>query len=84
MDSEVTSLSEEPAIDLDLYTDLRVQWFKEFAKFVTAPLQPNELSMDKRTFYVSKIIVDKLIHEDKEFTEWSKYIVLQISNLAAN
>lgn len=40
--------------------------------FITAPLKPNELSLDKRTFYVSKIIVDKLIHEDKEFTEWSK------------
>lgn len=46
---------------------------QKFTTFVTAPLKPNELSLDKRTFYVTKIIVDKLIHEDKEFVEWSKY-----------
>lgn len=40
--------------------------------FLTVPLKPNEQSLDKRTFYVTKIIVDKLIHEDIEFTEWSK------------
>ncbi|XP_045502201.1 dynein axonemal heavy chain 10 [Colias croceus] len=38
--------------------------------FIMAPVLPNELGLDKKTFYVSKIIVDKLIHEDKEFTEW--------------
>lgn len=46
---------------------------RKFTTFVTSPLQPNELSLDKKTFYVAKIIVDKLIHEDKEFTEWSEY-----------
>ncbi|KAM3960300.1 LOW QUALITY PROTEIN: dynein heavy chain at 89D [Aphomia sociella] len=38
--------------------------------FLTVPMKPNELSLEKRTLYVTKIIVDKLIHEDKEFTEW--------------
>ncbi|KAJ2948630.1 hypothetical protein O0L34_g7885 [Tuta absoluta] len=42
----------------------------KFAKFLITPLQDADLSLDKRTFYVAKIIVDKLIHEDKEFTEW--------------
>lgn len=45
----------------------------KFITFLTSALKPNELSLDKRTFYVTKIIVDKLIHEDKEFTEWRKY-----------
>lgn len=45
---------------------------QKFTTFIKAPVLPNELSLDKKTFYVSKIIVDKLIHEDKEFTEWSK------------
>lgn len=46
---------------------------EKFSRFLSAPLQPNELLLDKRCFYVSKIIVDKLIHEEKEFTEWRKY-----------
>lgn len=46
---------------------------QKFIKFITSALKPNELSMDKRTFYVAKFMVDKLIHVDKEFTEWSKY-----------
>lgn len=44
--------------------------------YLTSPWKPNELLLDKRTFYVTKIIVDKLIHEDKEFTEWSKYLLI--------
>lgn len=48
---------------------------QKLATFITSPLKPNELSLDKRTFYVAKIIVDKLIHEDKEFTEWRTYIL---------
>ncbi|CAK1584360.1 unnamed protein product [Parnassius mnemosyne] len=43
---------------------------KKLTRFITASLMPNELSLDKKTFYICKIIVDKLIHEDKEFTEW--------------
>ncbi|XP_059059014.1 dynein axonemal heavy chain 10 [Achroia grisella] len=43
---------------------------KMLVSFLTVPLKPNELSLDKRTLYLQKIIVDKLIHEDKEFTEW--------------
>jgi hypothetical protein len=46
---------------------------EKITTFLAVPLKPNELSLDKRTFYVAKIIVDKLIHEDKEFMEWSKY-----------
>ncbi|XP_068620608.1 LOW QUALITY PROTEIN: dynein axonemal heavy chain 10 [Battus philenor] len=38
--------------------------------FITESMSPTELSLEKKTFYISKIIVDKLIHEDKEFTEW--------------
>lgn len=49
---------------------------EKFTTFITAPLKPNEPSLDKRTFYISKIIVDKLIHEDKEFTEWRKFNLL--------
>lgn len=45
---------------------------RQLATFVAAPLKPNEMNLEKRVFYISKIIVDKLIHEDKEFTEWSK------------
>lgn len=45
---------------------------EKLTTFLTVPLKPNEQSLNKRTFYVTKIIVDKLIHEDKEFTEWSK------------
>lgn len=44
------------------------------ARFIAAPVKPNELSLDKRTFYINKIIVDKLIHEDKEYTEWRKIL----------
>ncbi|KAL4712607.1 hypothetical protein ACJJTC_007202 [Scirpophaga incertulas] len=43
---------------------------EKITTFLAVPLKPNELSLDKRTFYVTKIIVDKLIHEDKEYTEW--------------
>ena len=43
-----------------------------FVKYITGAIKPNELCLDKRMMYVSKMIVDKLIHEDKEFTEWSK------------
>lgn len=49
---------------------------QQLATFITLPLKPNELGLEKRTFYVSKIIVDKLIHEDKEFVEWSKSIIM--------
>ncbi|KPJ04007.1 Dynein heavy chain 10, axonemal [Papilio xuthus] len=41
-----------------------------FTKFITTPMAPNELALEKKTFYICKIIVDKLIHENKEFTEW--------------
>lgn len=44
------------------------------ARFIAAPLKANELSLEKRTFYINKIIVDKLIHEDKEYTEWRKIL----------
>ncbi|XP_075981627.1 dynein heavy chain at 89D [Anticarsia gemmatalis] len=43
---------------------------EKFVRFLTAPLKPHEQCLEKKAFYVSKIIVDKLIHEDKEFTEW--------------
>lgn len=46
---------------------------QNLATLITAPIEPNELSLEKKTFYISKIIVDKVIHEDKEFTEWSKW-----------
>lgn len=49
---------------------------RKFSAFITAPIQPEDLELDKKTFYVTKIIVDKLIHEDKEFTEWSKILLL--------
>lgn len=45
---------------------------QKFVKYITGTIQPDELCLDKRMMYVSKVIVDKLIHEDKEFTEWSK------------
>lgn len=45
------------------------------ARFIAAPLKANELSLEKRTFYINKIIVDKLIHEDKEYTEWRKSLI---------
>ncbi|XP_063540762.1 dynein axonemal heavy chain 10 [Cydia strobilella] len=41
-----------------------------FSKFIAAPIGPTELGLDKKTFFITKILVDKLIHEDKEFTEW--------------
>lgn len=46
---------------------------EKLTTFLSVPLKPNEQSLDKRTFYFTKIIVDKLIHEDIEFTEWSKF-----------
>lgn len=48
----------------------------KFVHFITATMKHHDLSLDKKTFYVAKIIVDKLIHEDKEFTEWRKYTVI--------
>ncbi|XP_049877279.1 dynein axonemal heavy chain 10 [Pectinophora gossypiella] len=58
--------------DVDLFYNMMEEGDNKlrFAKFITVPLKPNELSLHKRTFFVTKIIVDKLIHEDKEFTEW--------------
>nr|XP_034835442.1 dynein heavy chain 10, axonemal [Maniola hyperantus] len=52
----------------DMFEDPAIK--QSLARFIAAPLQPNDLSLTKRTFYVNKIIVDKLIHEDKEYTEW--------------
>ncbi|PZC71733.1 hypothetical protein B5X24_HaOG212561 [Helicoverpa armigera] len=43
---------------------------QKFIKYLTSNIRDNEISLDKRMMYVSKVIVDKLIHEDKEFTEW--------------
>lgn len=46
---------------------------QKFIKYIATPMKSHEMSLERRTMYVSKIIVDKLIHEDKEFTEWSKF-----------
>ncbi|XP_028025409.1 uncharacterized protein LOC114239422 [Bombyx mandarina] len=54
----------------NMFDDAEVK--RLFTNYVTSPIKPNEQELDKRTFYVTKIIVDKLIHEDKEFTEWSE------------
>ncbi|XP_026741363.1 dynein heavy chain 10, axonemal [Trichoplusia ni] len=43
---------------------------QKFIKYIATPMKSHEMSLERRTMYVSKIIVDKLIHEDKEFTEW--------------
>lgn len=45
----------------------------KFGRYITGTIKPNEIDLDKRMMYVSKVIADKLIHEDKEFTEWSKF-----------
>lgn len=49
---------------------------QKFANFLMTPIKFGEISLNKTMMYVSKVIVDKLIHEDKEFTEWSKYELL--------
>ncbi|KAF9424732.1 hypothetical protein HW555_000033, partial [Spodoptera exigua] len=43
---------------------------QKFINFLMSSIKFGEISLDKRMLYVSKVIVDKLIHEDKEFTEW--------------
>ncbi|XP_041985040.1 dynein axonemal heavy chain 10 [Aricia agestis] len=43
---------------------------QKLANFILSPIRPYDLSLDTRVFFISKIIVDKLIHEEKEFTEW--------------
>lgn len=47
---------------------------RKLAALITSPIKSTELSLDKRTFFINKIIVDKLIHVDTEFTEWSKFL----------
>lgn len=51
----------------------------KLAAFLCAKIQNTDLTLDRRTFFICKIIVDKLIHEDKEFTEWSKFICLLLN-----
>ncbi|CAH1640177.1 unnamed protein product [Spodoptera littoralis] len=43
---------------------------QKFINFLMTTIKSGEMSLNKRMMYVSKVIVDKLIHEDKEFTEW--------------
>lgn len=55
---------------------------KKFLNFLTAPIQCHEHNLNKKTFYVSKVVVDELIYEDKEYTEWSKLLFyLKIINM---
>lgn len=61
---------EDDRLFYDMFDDPEPK--KLFEKYITGTIKPNELCLDKRMMYVSKVIVDKLIHEDKEFTEWSK------------
>ncbi|XP_048483864.1 uncharacterized protein LOC125489997 [Plutella xylostella] len=43
---------------------------RKLTGFLTADIPPTQLSPENRVFYVSKIIVDKLVHVEKEFVEW--------------
>lgn len=47
---------------------------QKFTHLLTSPMKTNDMALERRVMYVTKVIVDKLIHEDKEFTEWSKLL----------